>query len=477
MQESGRDIFHIVPAGFFGPLVAPGAPVYARILLALFEEWQNHVQPLSRESAIYTISSVIGNPEAMHLTRDAVTEEPEENAEEDTVQARAGAILRYLTLRGWLRAETESDFTQVFVFPSYASRLLSTLAEIGSGRVLSPQSLIFPIYDTLRSAVREGETDSRLPEAHRQTGQLLVQLLELRDNIGAYLERILNQMMPREVLDQMLTQYRDEIQARLLHLLHTTEHISRYRPEVIETLSVLERNGQIDVAAKALYDSKEAPSLEAARERLYEQAREVRERFQALDPLLETIDLRHSEFVDAAVRSIELHLMRQSTTSGQINSILEYIFHKKNLTPNQFRQVTEPVVQLYQLAWVSPASLAQPFHGAEPFFPEPEVEQPPTEEELERARRQVLFQMQQRITEERVQKMVRQLLDGRREARSSELPVAGPEDLPLVILVREFGRQGTHGYTVEDEPEGRWIEANGVGFREFRIIALPGEKS
>ncbi len=513
MPDSGRDIFQVIPPGLFGPLAAPGAAVYARILLALFLEWQKHVQPLSREAALYCVSFVLNDPEAMRLTEDASAPEEgvppdatpeqaatlegagasgatvgenEENATdvpmslppEDPVQARAGAILRYLTRRGWLSTETQPDFAQTYLFPGYASRFLKVLGEIAGGGTLTSQSLIFPIFDTLRSAFQEGEIDSRLPQAHRQTGELLVELRELRDNIGAYLDRIVAQMPPREILNQMLTQYRDEIQGRLFHYLHTTEHVSRYRPEVIDVLTQLERSGQIDEAARKLYELKEFPTLQAAQDRLYEQAREIRERFQSLDSLLEAIDVRHSQFVDAAVRSIELHLMSQSTTSGQLNGILEHLLQKKKWTVHQFTTISNSLIQLDQLSWICPESLATPHRIGEPFVPALEVQDVPTDEELERARQGIVLQMQQKLTQERVRQVVGGLLDGRKEVNAEQLPVAGPEDLALVILVRELGREGKFGYVVDELPDARWLEKQGVGFWEFRIRPVPnGAKS
>jgi hypothetical protein len=474
MPDSRFDIFQAVPTGLFGPLVAPGAAIYARILLTLFEEWRKHLQQLSRENALYAISSVLIDPEAMSLTQDAV-EESTEIIEEDAVQARATAILRYLIRRGWMRAETQADFTQTIIFPTYATRLLKALAEMATPAVPASQSLIFPIYDTLRAAIKEGDAEARLPQAHQQTGELLVALRELRDNIGSYLDTIVGQVMPREILNQMLTNYREDIQSRMLHLLHTTEHISRYRPEVIQALNQLERAGQIDAAAHNLFEKREYATIEEARLRLYEQAREIKEQFQTLDLLLEAIDVRHSEFVDAAVRSIELHLSSQSTTSGQLNYVLEQMLQKGNLTPHQFHETANSLIQLYQLSWLSPESLASPIQAGEPFMPEPEVVETPSEQELAIARLQVMLQMQQRITQDRVRKVTLQLLDGRTEADAMELPIASPEDLSLVIFVREFGRDGKLGYVIEEDPEAPWIEMGGVGFRAFRIKASPKE--
>src|SRR5581483_7758871 len=103
-------------------------------------------------------------------------------------QARAAAILRYLVQCGWLHSETQSDFTQSFVLPDYAFRLLQVLNEISANEPPPLQGLVCSIHDLLQASVRDGNTDIRLPEAHRQMQHLLNGLKELQHNIGAHLE-------------------------------------------------------------------------------------------------------------------------------------------------------------------------------------------------------------------------------------------------------------------------------------------------
>jgi hypothetical protein len=53
---------------------------------------------------------------------------------------------------------------------------------------------------------------------------------------------------------------------------------------------------------------------------------EIRDQFEALDRRLQDIDARHSQFVAAAVRAVELQLAAGSTTSGQLHGILQTLF-------------------------------------------------------------------------------------------------------------------------------------------------------
>jgi hypothetical protein len=48
---------------------------------------------------------------------------PEPEGDGDPLLARASAILRYLHSSGWLRIETQSDYTIAYTLPAHASPL------------------------------------------------------------------------------------------------------------------------------------------------------------------------------------------------------------------------------------------------------------------------------------------------------------------------------------------------------------------
>ena len=57
-------ILGAIPQSLFQPLAAPGAPIYARILLDLFIQTQSHPDPLSRQLVSDLIYQHIAEPQA-----------------------------------------------------------------------------------------------------------------------------------------------------------------------------------------------------------------------------------------------------------------------------------------------------------------------------------------------------------------------------------------------------------------------------
>lgn len=467
------NLFDIVPPTLFRPLAAQGAPVYAEVLLRLFAETQRHQRPISRDLAINIIVETLAAPDAMEVTSDATTDDaPDTEESSEDIVARAGAILRYLTHNGWLRIETQSDFSHLYTLPMHAFRLLGVLQDIASNEPMQLQGVICAIHDLLKAAVSEGTDTIRFQEAYRQTRFLLTNLKELQHNIGIHIQEMLEEQKARNVLEQMFTSYREKIVDTAYHQLRTTDHVSRFRPGVLQALTMLRETERLDTMANHLLVRGEARTQSEAAVRLAEYIRTIREQFESLDSLLTTIDVRHSQFVDSAVRNIEHHLMASSTTSGQVHTILEFLLSGEGpLAGDPLPPEFGTLFDLFSLQLFDEGSLAAPGRAAVPFEPEGSELAMLDPEEVEDAHTRTLEQLTRAVSRTRVRIYAEELLNGRDNITAADIPINGPEDLPLLIYLRAYG-DGTLGYVVEspdDTSDHTWIEREGVGIRNFLL--------
>ncbi len=466
------DLFTLLPVELFRPLASPGAGVYADILLAVLAETQRHHEPLSRESVLNLIvTALTDQPDGLALTADAdadastgaVAMLAPTPSPVDGVSARSSAILRYLERCGWLRGETQSDFNQQFILPDYAFRLLRVLAEIVANEPTPLAGLIFTIHSVLQETLRDGNADFGIPEAHRNTDYLVNSLKELYHNIGLHINLVLQRASSRDVLDQFFGLYQSEIVDRAYHQLRTTDHVSRYRPGVLDAINRLSAPERLESAAHRQHERREAPSVEAAALHLSEQLTRVRDEFEQLDQQLQAIDARHNQFVHAAVRAIELHLAAHTTTSGQLDDIL------KRLAPSEDAGMlaqTERALQFFRLELADRESLAPPSRAGQPFTPDEDVYEPPDAAEVEAARDAVLQQLNRAIGPERVRRIAADLLKGRSDLRAADIPLNDPGHLPLLMYLRAYG-DGSLGYRVEEL--GEWVQTGDYAFRDFRL--------
>jgi hypothetical protein len=470
------ELFKVVPPNLFRPLAAPGAPVYARALFVLFAETRRHQQPLSRDLALSLVSEILSDPEALAAASEIEDEVDEADAENGTdefddefarIQSRGSALLRALARYGWLRVETQSDFSQSYILPDYAFRLLETLEMIAANEPPPLRGMVCSIHDLLQAAVREGSEHIRVPEANRQTQRLMNGLKELQHNIGSHIEQVLRRLQASEILEQFFTAYRQEIVDRAYHQLRTTDHVARFRLSALEALAKLEQEDKLMAAAHRLRASGEAESLESAANQLLDQMREIRDCFDALDDRLQTIDARHGQFVSSAVRAVELRLTASSTTSGQLHSTLTRLLTEEAGAATQpLPERYDRLVNLFELGLVDESSLASPARAAVPFVPETVGATSLSDEEIEEAHRQTLLSLARSIGRDRVRRFAAELLRDREEMRGGEIKLEGPDDLPLLIYLRNYG-DGSLGYGVEEMADAEWIERDGVGFRDF----------
>jgi len=464
------NLFDRIPTTFFNPLAAQGAPVYAAVLLCLFAETQRHQQPLSRELAVNLVADILVDmddtptldsasaPEAALLT---------EQPAADDLPARAGGVLRYLAACGWLRVETQGDFTIAYTMPAHAFRLLSVLQELASNEPPRLRGMICAIHDLLQAARQENGDYVRLREAHYQTRYLLQALKELQHNIGEHIQQVLEQLQARDVLEQVFTSYRDQIVDHAYHQLRTTDHVSRFRPGILNALGSMDDAEQVEHLAQQMRMRGEVESVAEAVDLLSAGIREVRDHFEWLDRLLTTIDTRHSQFVDSAVRSVEHQLTAGSTTSGQLHALISHLLTEvPGRTGAPLPAEYDPLVSLFALELIDADSPAPPTRAAVPFTPEPVAPTPPSEEQIRAAHAYTLQQMNRAISRERVRRYAAGLLRDRDELPAAELPLTSPDDLPLLIYLRSYG-DGSLGYRVDEAPDGGWIERAGVGFRAF----------
>ncbi len=229
-----------LPQSLFQPLAAPGASVYARLLLDIYRQTQARPDPLSRELILSLIYQQLAEPQALALTDDAQSDEATTPDQIDPLTARASAIVRYLDRCGWLKGETLSDFSVHYILPDYAFRLLRVLGEIAINEPPALAGLVFSTYALLQRILTEPDTAYvGIPQAHRQTQHLLNGLKELQQNIGLHINQILAQSQARDVLEQLFLRYREEIVDRAYHQLRTTDHISRFRPGVLSSVTQL----------------------------------------------------------------------------------------------------------------------------------------------------------------------------------------------------------------------------------------------
>jgi len=121
----------------------------------------------------------------------------------------------------------------------------------------------------------------------------------------------------------------------------------------------------IEATARRMRASGEAPTVESAASALLDQIHDIHQHFEDLDRLIESIDIRHSQFVDSAVRTVELQLSGATTTSGQLHDLLDRTLHGEMARDIEDDEPpNDDVIVLFELELTSAESLAPPARAA-----------------------------------------------------------------------------------------------------------------
>jgi hypothetical protein len=129
----------------------------------------------------------------------------------------------------------------------------------------------------------------------------------------------------------------------------------------------------------------------------------------------------------------------------------------------------DQLIALFDLELLDERSLMAPRKASETFAAPLDESLPPTPEELEAARQATLERLRRAISHDRIRRFAASILGDQDQRRIGELTFTGPDDLPMLIYLRSYGKNGALGYRVEEINDAPWIEQAGIGFRDFVI--------
>lgn len=483
--EVRLDLFNVIPRDFFRLLTLKGADIYLQALLSLLDA-QRFTSSLPRDIVLQYISDALEAPDAIARTSDILEESEDEVsiAEEDinSRQAHASRILLYFVRKSWLREEATASFNREYSIPHFAQRILDVLREIGSGEIQSIRGLISTIRDVMRNAEKEGFVEVRLPEAYRYTQQLRNGLSQLQDRMREHIRLVAQEERASQALAQ-LSNYHAEISDLAYHQLKTTDHVSRFRPEIFAAISALEAFDTLMQAAQMLYTHKEVQTVSDGLSMLTEQIQFIRDQFETLDKRLLALDVLNNQYIEILTRTVERDVYANSTVSGRLYTVLTTLLRPEQMPISDLApEEIEASLDFFTFSTFDAGSLAMPREAPQVFIPDivPVSERKEPREHETNPELLGQIRVAHAASRPQIRRFVRELLHGQTKLHAAELPFTDPYvDLPRLMLLWSYG-DGSLGYRVQELPDALWIEHTEleIGFRDFLIVNVesPGKE-
>lgn len=437
-QGSRPQLFDRVPAGLFGPLTGPLAPLYWELLTRFYvHEFEGEPMPLDKNAALLHGEFVLRDSTLWRERRNELLAEAEEasGSERQEFPDEAAALreaARRLVLRleraGWIHFEYRSGEGFVLNFFPYSARLLETLLRVARDEQPVFQGYAHSIATLLRRESFSHRPGVALLEAKRHTLDLTRELKILSQNIHSFIQRLfLEVCTAQHVLAESIDHYKGAVLANY-HRLKTVDNLYKWRDEILERLNaILCDDSTLDTAAR-FYGEQFSLDAESTRAAVIRDLRILRTQFETLPATTEEIDARNARFSGVALRKL-MYLLRQDR---RVEAQLQFLID---------RLATEDCPTLdfdiYRCELLGDDFLYTPPKRKAVAEAQPLPRRPPVDEAA--LRKKVLPRLANPFSRSHIEKYVLALLAERRAVSVSELDLTGDSDYVRMIYIMAYG--------------------------------------
>ncbi len=462
--------FDILPANLFNLFSTQGYGDWQRhymaILLRIYELAEFNRFGLTREQVVADVVDYLNKQDL--TTLQAIDDD---GVRSNDAQDIASWIVRRLDEAGWIEREQQADYTELIILPDYAFTLLEAFRSIQQQK---PQEYTGQLYAAHQLLTQQGDDFSpalALTQAYENIRQALRGLNELNQNIRRYTERVTRD---RPVAELLRLQYDDyaQVLGPAYHALKTSDHVSRYRRDIVGQLQnwQLDENWLDQTANELATQGHHTPAQ--ANEEISRILSFIINQLETLDPLLDEIDRRHTQYLRTSLRQVRYQL---GSADGSFKDRLAFL--AQQLAKLQSEGETwlpdeMPGFQVMPVEQPDKNSFYTPPMQRTPFTPQPvtaPVLDPATIRTLQATTMQDMTKV---ITPAKIQHFVNRFFNGSNTLHINDFPAdtfTGDTDLPWLIYTIAYGNHPEVNYALEALP-GEPVALGPVRVMPFQLI-------
>ncbi len=481
-REPLRNPFDVLPAKLFNLFTTGGVSslqrVYMTVLLRLYGLSEFARTPLNRETVIAEIADSLRRE---HAETDVAAVMMMEDLEPAHTRPRAqldlhdyaSFILRRILECGWVEREQNTDYSETITLPDYTFPLLEAFRTIEEQKPREFKGQLYTAHQLITASNKKDFSAAlAVTQAYENVRQVVRGLSELNQNIRRYIERATR---GRSVPDLLRMQFDDysETLGPAYHALKTSDHISRYRRAITDQLQRWQRNDAwLEAAANELALQRRITPAQASDEISHEIAF-ILQQLESLDPMIEEIDRRHSQYLKTSLRQIRYQIVGVGTDfKAQLISLARMLSEADDVGEEIETRINEWLqIRPVRLSDVnSYYTLPQRRRLVAPTL----VESPVLEsKEMAILRSAVLRDVTQALTPEKMDGLVQRLMNGARELHVRDMPSELRNNLHMFTAVIAFGHHPGVRYGIE-VVSGDPVRAGNFLTQPFRLVLEGG---
>lgn len=464
----------MIPERFFNLFAGKNRHIYAEAVLLLYDQYQINRFGIDYGVMRDLIQEMLEAQEAIGLRFETDDEQElslvEIDVEYDLFRLQAGVLLRRLREQQWIDVETRESFRQYIVLPHYSSRILAVLKELCTERTVEYQRFAFATYQLLTGDEAKKQPSLAVLEAAQITGRFLEELRVLFNNMKHHMEQVVAKTSIQEVLDHHFDEYKAKIVDRSYHRLKTSDHVSRYRHRIRDTVQrwLLDRD-LFEETIKDALSNELFSSHDEAEQRLWAALLSIEEAYDSLDEIFYQIDLRHNQYLHASFDRARYLSGHSHGMDQRLARLLEWLSGRQEQDGAAQNSSVPGLFLLFQMDQVAGSSLYSPRRRRAPHKPEPHEVVFIPEEWRKQLREENLARMEKVLTRDRVRDYVLDRLDGREAMRVSELAPRSPDEFLYLAYVYLYGYDGMSEYRLHRSENDRIHSVGGFRFHDRRL--------
>lgn len=376
----------------------------------------------------------------------------------------AGYLLRRLADTGWVEREQHADYTETIILPDYAFTLLEALRTVQEQKPREFTGQLYTAHQLLTSSRGKDFSPAlALTQAYENVRQVVRGLNELNQNIRRYIERATRGRDPAELLRLQFDDYSHTL-GPAYHALKTSDHVSRYRRDIIAKLQAWGRNAEwLNLAAEDLAAQGRFTPAQAEQE-ISQAMQFIIHQLEGLDPLLEEIDRRHAQYLRTSLRQIRYQLISADGSFKQRLVSLarglatlqskDQVFLPDEMPSPRQQPVRAPDLHSFY-------TLPQ---RRSPFAPVALVSPALSPHDLALLHLTTMQDVTQALTPEKVNRYVLACFNGHRTVHVTDLPLEVITDLHWLTTIIAYGHHPDVAYGVEV------IEGDPIQLGSYRVV-------
>lgn len=462
--------YEIYPENFFTVFTSTNKRIYIEALFVIRQAY-SHSAIITKEDLV---SSLIANLENQIL---ALEEEEGVLSLEDNLSGRAYFLIRKFLETGWLEREQDTQsFTEQFVVPVYASKLLNLFHDLVSGKTTEYNGFVYSTYSILKTAdlERDEYMYDGLRQAHQLTENLAQALRELLANLRFYHQRLQEQVEVKDILAEHFDVFRQKISDKIYHPLKTFDSVPRFKNRILRILKDWLTDTQLieDMAGNAHkrgYDL----DLDICRQRVIVMIGEIIDTYEGIDQLLKSIDKKNSAYTRASVERMQYFINTERDIKGKLVEILKTLPNIKTVNRGGM-DILSSDLPLFQQRYVDEEALyTEPKKRKEHSPRTTNLLSNINREELEAEMNEFKKRLEQVYSHHKVLEYIMEQLAQQGVLRAKDLKLEADDDLIKLILACIKNDEADIPFTIDFKDD--YLVVNGYRIPNM-LIANKKEK-